>query len=133
MDREIDRVVPLDELRGYEVARGEPDVRGWDVIAGDGRRIGEVDELLVDEAARKVRFLDVTVDEELVGDAESTQRVIIPIASARVEAADDQVVIDGITSTDVFRADDRAAEPRGDPASLVERERAIVQLDPPTR
>ena len=103
MDREIDRVVPLDELRGYEVARGEPDVRGWDVIAGDGRRIGEVDELLVDAAAKKVRFLDVTVDDELVPEAAAAQRIIIPIDSARV-ADDDRVFVDGLSSSEVILA-----------------------------
>jgi sporulation protein YlmC with PRC-barrel domain len=118
MDREIDRVVPLDELRGYEVARGEPDVRGWDVIAGDGRRIGEVDELLVDAAAKKVRFLDVSVDEELVPEALSAQRILIPIGSARV-ADEDRVFVDGLSSAEVMFSGD------------VERERAIVPLDPP--
>ena len=138
MEREIDRVVPLDELRDYEVARGEPDVRGWDVIAGDGPRIGEVDELLVDTAAKKVRFLDVTVDEELVHDPEVTQRVIIPIASARLQEDDDQVYVDGLTSTEIFHADamreeeSRGAAARDEPAVLVPRERAIVELDPPT-
>jgi photosynthetic reaction center H subunit len=110
MDREIDRVVPLEGLRGYEVAPGEPDVRGWEVIAGDGGRIGEVDELLVDAEALKVRFLDVTVDEELVGDPERTQHVIVPIASARLEEGEDQVVIDGITSAEIFLADEPPAE-----------------------
>lgn len=155
MDREIERVVPLDELSGYAVARGEPDVRGWDVIAGDGRRIGEVDELLVDAEAKKVRFLDVCVDEALVPDRETTQRILIPIDSARVLAAEDQVFVDGISSTDVVfsgggrrdRGDDRGddqrrddrqddgdarrAEPRrAEPPVVVERERAIVPLDP---
>ena len=106
MDREIDGVVPLEELRGYEVARGEPDVRGWEVIARDGGRIGEVDELLVDAEAGKVRFLDVTVDEEIVGDPERTQRVIVPIASARLDEAEDQVVIDGISSARVLLSED---------------------------
>jgi sporulation protein YlmC with PRC-barrel domain len=156
MDREIDRVVPLDELPGYEVARGEPDVRGWDVIAGDGRRIGEVDELLVDAAAKKVRFLDVAVDQELSPDAEA-QRIIIPIDSARVIPREDRVFVDGLTSTGVVfsgesrrddarddRSDDRdddrrddgdtrRREPQRTDAPIVERERAIVPLDPPTR
>src|SRR5688572_7005428 len=131
MDREIDRVVPLDELRGYEVARGEPDVRGWDVIAGDGRRIGEVDELLVDKAAKKVRFLDVCVDEGLVPDMEETQRILIPIDSARVQAEDDRVFVDGISSTEVVFAEASRREPlRADAPIVVERERAIVPLDP---
>jgi sporulation protein YlmC with PRC-barrel domain len=145
MDREIERVVPLEELRNYAVARGEPDVRGWDVIAGDGTRIGEVDELLVDKEAKKVRFLDVTVDEELVRDADTTQRVIIPIGSARLEEAEDQVFIDGVSSSEIFLSDDRRDDDRdrdrqpdrGDDqradAPVVERERAIVELDPPAR
>lgn len=137
MDREIDRVVPLDELRDYAVARGEPDVRGWDVIAGDGTRIGEVDELLVDTAARKVRFLDVTVDEELVQDSEITQRVLIPIGSARLQKSEDQVFVDGLTSTEIFHADDlrhpdAAADSNAEPAALVSRERAIVDPNPHT-
>lgn len=137
MDREIDRVVPLDELSDYEVARGEPDVRGWDVIAGDGTRIGEVDELLVDTAARKVRFLDVTVDEELVHDPEVTQRVLIPIGSARVEEEDDRVVVDGLTSTEIFQAEEptrlEAAAPDAEdgPALAMPGEGAIVEADPP--
>ena len=158
MDREIDRVVPLDELSGYAVARGEPDVRGWDVIAGDGRRIGEVDELLVDAEAKKVRFLDVCVDQELVPDMETAQRILIPIDSARVLAAEDRVFVDGISSTEVVfspgdgrrdgrddaRADDarqgdgdapRDEPMRGEPQpadapTIVERERAIVPLNP---
>src|SRR5687768_18538591 len=130
MDREIDRVVPLDELAGYRVARGEPDVRGWDVIAGDGRRIGEVDELLVDTEAKKVRFLDVSVDQELVPDMETAQRILIPIDSARVLAAEDRVFVDGISSTEVVfsagEGDARRREPQRADAPIVERERAIV-------
>ena len=162
MDREIDRVVPLDELAGYAVARGEPDVRGWDVIAGDGRRIGEVDELLVDTEAKKVRFLDVCVDEALVPDMATTQRILIPIDSARVLVDEDRVFVDGISSTEVVFSsgdgrdeesattpprqretgeapdedgpgdgDAREREPqRADDPVIVERERAIVPLDP---
>ena len=133
MDREIDRVVPLDELRGYAVARGEPDVRGWDVIAGDGRRIGEVDELLVDAEAKKVRFLDVAVDETLVRDRETAQRILIPIDSARL-ADEDRVFVDGISSTEVVFSGEGRDAPRGEPRRaaepiVMERERAIVPLD----
>ena len=139
MDREIDRVVPLDELRDYVVARGEPDVRGWDVIAGDGRRIGEVDELLVDPAAKKVRFLDVTVDEELVHDPGSTQRILVPIGSARLQEKDDRVVVDGLSSAELLLQEEakeieqlgRGEEQVEAAPVLVERERAIVDLGPP--
>jgi hypothetical protein len=55
------RIVPLSELHSYKVASGDPDVRGWSVVAGDGKTIGQVDGLLVDTAALKVRYLDVAL------------------------------------------------------------------------
>lgn len=67
------RLASLDGLSGYKVAEGDPDVRGWDVIGRDGRRIGEVDDLLVDTAALKVRYLEVRLDRRLVvGEEEGT-------------------------------------------------------------
>lgn len=54
------------EGSGYKVAEGDPDVRGWDVMDRDGQRIGEVDDLLVDPEALKVRYLEVRLDRRLV-------------------------------------------------------------------
>lgn len=63
----------LSDLRDFKVADGDPDVRGWDVFTGEGRRIGEVHDLLVDTAATKVRYLDLHLDRELLsGRAEGT-------------------------------------------------------------
>lgn len=56
------RVTPLRNLHGYRIAEGDPDVRGWEVVGGDGRRIGSVNDLLVDTAEGKVRYLDVQLD-----------------------------------------------------------------------
>jgi hypothetical protein len=63
------RVKPLRDLRGYRVAEGDPDVRSWEVVGGDGRRIGTVNDLLVDTAEGKVRYLDVQLDTGLYRDA----------------------------------------------------------------
>ncbi|HEX5759384.1 MAG TPA: PRC-barrel domain-containing protein [Thermoanaerobaculia bacterium] len=57
-------VTPLSQLPGHRVAEGDPDVRGWEVVANDGRAVGRVRDLLVDVGAMKVRYLDV----ELAGD-----------------------------------------------------------------
>lgn len=63
----------LADLRDFTVADGDPDVRGWDVFTGEGRRIGEVHDLLVDTTAMKVRYLDVHLDRELLsGQTEGT-------------------------------------------------------------
>ena len=56
------RVAALRNLRGYKVADGDPDVRGWEVAGGDGLRIGTVNDLLVDTVAGKVRYLDIELD-----------------------------------------------------------------------
>lgn len=59
------RIVPLARLEGGQIAQEEPDVRGWDVIGHDGQRIGEVDDLLVDTASGRVRYLDVDLEHSL--------------------------------------------------------------------
>src|SRR5690606_21310742 len=101
MANEMDRVVPLDELSDYRVADGDPDVRGWEVLASDGRRIGEVDNLLIDTAAMKVRYLDVDLDDEVVGDADEDRHILIPIGYAQLREDDDQILVSSLNSTDI--------------------------------
>ncbi|HEX7181233.1 MAG TPA: PRC-barrel domain-containing protein [Thermoanaerobaculia bacterium] len=98
-------VVPLKQLKDYTVAKGDPDVRGWNVYSNDGRKIGEVDELLVDTAAMRVRYLDVDLDRDTLaatgqnaGAAGSPGarpgHVLIPIGSAQLDEKDDRVMVD---------------------------------------
>ena len=61
----------------YEIADGEPDIRGWDVKDAAGKTIGEVDELIFDVQSRKVRYMVVDLDEN---DFDLDKRdVLIPI------------------------------------------------------
>ena len=101
MSDAIDRVVPLDQLDDFEVADGEPDVRGWEVLAADGSRIGEVDDLLIDTAAMKVRYLDVDLHEDVVGDS-GDRHILVPIGYARLDESKDHVFVDNLT-TDQLR------------------------------
>lgn len=103
MNDDLDRVVPLDQLDDFKVADGDPDVRGWEVVGSDGRKIGEVDQLLVDTAAMKVRYLDVDVDNDLVAGATdaSDRHVLIPIGYARLDEGSDRVIVDQLASSDV--------------------------------
>jgi uncharacterized protein (TIGR02271 family) len=91
----MDRVVPMNQLSGYKVADGEPDIRGWDVMASDGRRLGRVDDLLVDTQANKVRYVDV--------EGGPQGHVTIPIGLARLERGSKQVLVDRL-SDDQFSA-----------------------------
>ncbi|MDQ2664395.1 MAG: PRC-barrel domain-containing protein [Gemmatimonadota bacterium] len=82
----------LDELDDYEVADGEPDIRGWKVKTADGTEVGTVDGLIVDPDARSVRYMEVSVKRELLGTTDD-EHVLVPIASARLNDDDDTVLI----------------------------------------
>lgn len=86
------RLTPLENLDDCKVAEGDPDVRGWDVTGADGERVGRVNDLVVDTAAMRVRYLDVTLDERAGGSGD--RHVLIPIGGARLDDADDAVRLD---------------------------------------
>jgi hypothetical protein len=58
------RIAPLGDDRDVDSA--DLDVRGWEVIAADGERMGIVDELLIDTGTGRVRYLDVDLEDDLV-------------------------------------------------------------------
>lgn len=96
MRQSTERIVPLSEAPDFKVAEGDPDVRSWEVWSADGRRVGKVDELLVDLQARKVRYLDVDV-ERSAGD----RHVLVPIGYARLDEERDRVNIASLTGSDL--------------------------------
>ena len=63
MTQHADHLVRLGELSGYKVADGDPDPRGWEVVTRDGRRVGRVDDLIVDRQAERAQYLDVHLQE----------------------------------------------------------------------
>lgn len=94
-DRNSPRVARLDELDNFEVADHDPDIRGWDVLSADGRKVGEVDDLFVDTAAMKVRYIGVELDRELrAGD--TNRHILVPVGHARLHESDDNVLLSGL-------------------------------------
>jgi len=80
----------------YEVAPGEHDVRGWDVVLGsEDEEIGQVDDLIIDPAAGKVRYLVVDLDHDRLS-LERDRKVLVPIASAQLDVDEEQVVLAGM-------------------------------------
>lgn len=98
---ESGRLASLGELDGFDVADEEPDPRGWDVIAADGRTVGKVHELVVDTVAMKVRYLDCDVDEEALGLDKEDRHILVPIGYARLDEPNEKVVVDAISAADV--------------------------------
>jgi hypothetical protein len=74
------RSIPLSHLRGYRIADGSLELRGWDVCSADGQRIGVVDDVLVDTGSMQVRYLDVEVENLIVTGWE--RHVLIPVNHA---------------------------------------------------
>ncbi|MES2808802.1 MAG: PRC-barrel domain-containing protein [Bacteroidota bacterium] len=79
----------LDELTGsdYEIVEGQPDIRGWDVKTEQGRKIGEIEELLFDPEARKVRYLVVDLQGR-ESDIRNGSTALIPIGVATLYSRD---------------------------------------------
>lgn len=86
------RLAHLNELDDYKVADGEPDIRGWTVKSADGRKIGEVEDLLVDCGAMEVRYLEVELDRKAL-DLDDDRHVLVPIGAARLNDDDDVVML----------------------------------------
>ncbi|MGH7637937.1 MAG: PRC-barrel domain-containing protein [Gemmatimonadaceae bacterium] len=57
--RERERLVPMSRLKGWNVQKGEADIRSWEVRTVSGRVLGHVRELLVDPNAGEVVMIDV--------------------------------------------------------------------------
>jgi uncharacterized protein (TIGR02271 family) len=94
------RIVPLGELDDYKVAEGDPDVRGWDVVASDERKIGRVGNLLVDTDAMRVRYLAVERDAGWF-DTSDQRDVLVPIGIARLDRDGKRVIVGRLASTEL--------------------------------
>ena len=88
----------LQKLKGsdYEIADGEPDIRGWDLKDKEGKHLGKVDELIFDVQARKVRYMVVDLDKNV--STEKTGDVLVPIGLAELHKTDDDAVLPGVTA-----------------------------------
>jgi ribosomal 30S subunit maturation factor RimM len=108
----------LEELNGsdYQIVEGEPDITGWRVIDGQGREIGEVDDVLFDPQTRAVRYIIVDLENN---DLEiENRKVLVPIGIAELwEEEEDE---DDAVETDTLEDED------GEP---VERENTVLLAD----
>jgi len=85
-------LMPLSDLRDYDVAAGYPDIRGWDVKAGNDK-IGEVKDLIVDTAALDARYVVIGLKHGLFS---KERRVVVPIGRARLDDDSHDVFLDDI-------------------------------------
>jgi uncharacterized protein (TIGR02271 family) len=73
------------------VAENEPDVRGWTLVSSDNRELGEVDDLIVDTSAMKVRYLEIDPDQS--PNAAGSEAVYVPIERVDLDRDGERVVL----------------------------------------
>jgi hypothetical protein len=78
--RERGQLVPLSQMRGWNVLDGEADIRSWEVKTVSGKVLGQVRELLIDPKAGEVVLIDV----DLAG---SDRHAYLPIRVAEIDRA----------------------------------------------
>ena len=92
----------LRDLTDFEVADGNPDVRGWTVRGGDGKPLGAVHELIVALDALKVRYLDIELDAGFnINDHE--RHILLPIGAAVIDGEGDNVFVTALNEAAVLR------------------------------
>ncbi len=108
------RLFYLHDLENFKVHHDDTDIRGWKVKLSTGEVIGNVENLIVDKAARKVRYIEVTDDKALrakykdqgyyldkdsnrVHDANTDSHFMVPIAMARLDHSDNEVYVEGVS------------------------------------
>ena len=93
------RLEPFSTMVDCHLAEGTPDIRGWEVTSPTSVHLGIVNDLLVDLASLRVRYLDIVLDT-------STQpaRVLLPIGKVWINDALDEIVVPASPSLETLPA-----------------------------
>ena len=85
----------------FEIVKGEPDIRGWDVRYMTGQKLGSVEELILDAQEKKVRYIVVDLDENEL--KLLPRKILIPIGLAELDRKEDDVLIPNISIEQLSR------------------------------
>jgi sporulation protein YlmC with PRC-barrel domain len=111
----------LTDMRGFTLPDPLPDVRGWKVVLPDGRRMGTVENLIVDTDSLEVKYLEVKVDHDVLG-SDDDSWVLVPVSGARLDDQEDRVIVDRLPAGGVAGAPRQSA---GHPVPTRDQERAV--------
>jgi sporulation protein YlmC with PRC-barrel domain len=91
-DSRADALVHSREFDHFRIPDGDPDPRGWDVRSADGRKLGKVDDLLVERGSGRIRYLEVKVDDDVAKNG-GREWALLPIGTAQLDDAHDDVIV----------------------------------------
>lgn len=98
--RKYYRLQELDRSK-FEIVKGEPDIRGWDVRYMTGQKLGAVDELIIDVEEKKVRYMVVDLNDNELKLVH--RKILIPIGLAELDKKEDDVLIPNISLEQLSR------------------------------
>lgn len=87
----------LEELNDsdYKIAENQPNIDDWKILNSTDQKVGEVEDLLFDKQALKVRYIITNLKKgDLLDD---DKKVLIPIGQARLDKKNKKVLIPNIT------------------------------------
>ena len=115
----------LSDLNDSMIADPTPDFRDWKVVLADGRRVGKVDDVLVDTSTMTVKYIELKVDDDVllpeVVPGEEDRWLLVPVELAHIDADAAKVVLDHLPAGGLANATRRS---RGLPTA--DEERAIL-------
>jgi sporulation protein YlmC with PRC-barrel domain len=85
----------LDE--DYVIADPTPDFRDWPLSLADGRRVGKVDDLIIDTSTMSAEYLEVHVARD-VHLGHNERWILIPVEAVRIDTHETHIVIDHLPS-----------------------------------
>jgi sporulation protein YlmC with PRC-barrel domain len=94
------RLERLSRLNGYAVERHQTDPRGWEIVNSDHRRIGKVEDLIVDTSTMRAVYLDVELDAKQF-DLHDDPRIVIPVERADRHGDHKHLMVSGMDAARV--------------------------------
>ncbi|MBW3629499.1 MAG: PRC-barrel domain-containing protein [Gemmatimonadetes bacterium] len=79
------RLVRLNALAGLGGTEDNPATRGWTVFAADGSAVGKVTDLVLDTRTFRVRYLDVTLADDIAQEIAHQPNILVPVGDARMQ------------------------------------------------
>jgi stress response protein YsnF/sporulation protein YlmC with PRC-barrel domain len=98
----------LHELNGsnFEIAKGQEDITGWDVMDSQRNKVGKVDDLVFDKESLKVRYIILQIHKDKDIGLDERRKVLIPIGTAELDKDDDRVYLPNMTVAQLNRIPD---------------------------
>lgn len=85
------KIAPMSALEGFFVVENDPDPRGADVIAADGKKAGTVSDLWIDRGEAMIRYYEVAL--------ESGKKVLLPAPFANVTGRPARISVNAILAS----------------------------------